>query len=330
MRASRSGLPISRVMSCGDLLDARFDRVGRAASAPRRAARPAAPTRRGTPRPRPRPRRRRPPRPRPGTADDVGRAARDCASRTCGRSGSAATRRRCSSRRPGRAGASSMLSVMRLLLSAARRSAARADRIPQHADPGDADLDGLPGLEREVVGRHEAGAGQQDAARGHGVVADAATRRARRSERRIRAVEVSPSKSVLAVRAEDAQLDRERLAPSRRGRAPPGRARTRPRRPSPAAGRAGSRPRCPATETSLPTSAPSSRAAASEHERRAPAPAPTSSRPSGRRPARPGPTVRRPPASFRKSSGPLGVVDERVDVLRPCSRPCAPRGCART
>ena len=130
----------------------------------------------------------------------------------------------------------------------------------------------------------------------------------------MRAVDVSPANSSVAVRARRCAAGSRTRLRRRPRRAPPGRARTRPRTASPAAGRAGSRPRSRARTRRCRSCSPAIVAVLAEHE------------PDlrlGDVPGRVGADADRSSRADRAPAGrvlqeqlrPLRVVDERVDVL---------------
>ena len=206
-RASRSGLPISGVMSCA-ICSTRASSASAAALRGRRArgagerrpggeGRAAAATAAS-----------RRPRPRRELADRLRRAPRVALLVRLARRRSAPTRRRRSSR--GRAGRS----ASRSRRPPSSRSVASGDGVRERADPGERGSRPWPGCEREVVGRHEARARQQHAPGGTGL-----SRRSQcdelREQRFMRAVDVLPENSSRR-RPGDAQPDLERRRPSRR------------------------------------------------------------------------------------------------------------------
>src|SRR3990172_3426298 len=90
------------------------------------------------------------------------------------------------------------------------------DGVREDADARDVDLDDVPRLEREVVGRDEAGPGEEDAARRDGIVSDEELdelgERALHPRRRRLARE-----ELTAFAVEDPQADLERLGRGRGG-----------------------------------------------------------------------------------------------------------------
>ena len=189
-----------------------------------------------------------------------------------------------------------------LLAVLADETGCRDDGVPKQSDAGDADLDDVAGLEREVGWGHEARAGEQHAARAAPGSRGRAIAASSSNERRIWSVGCLSRVELAAVGGDDPHLDRERLRPVVGLERRPGPARTRRRTSWPAADRAGSSPSIEREDTSLPIVAP---VIAPASPSTSPISGSGTSQAESERTAiaSPGPTVRRPAASLRKSSG---------------------------